>query len=359
MIGKLLMSWLIVAGYLLTGGVAADSLPMQDDPDGGTLSLYFENDLFAETDQNYTNGIRLSLVSPDLSSFDERFIDNPAIQTFFRSLNKRLKKLHPSPRDGSTSRRVVLSLGQTIYTPETIDVSELLEDERPYAGWLYLGVAYHARTRAGDSVDQLETVGVNLGIVGPAALGQQAQDFIHDLRGFDKFQGWDNQLENEPGLQLIYEKKHKLISRTDGDEFGYDLISHYGGSLGNIAVYGNAGAEIRGGWRIPDDFGTSALRPGGDNSAPDGRRRSGPGFHVFASVDTRLVAHDIFLDGNTFRSSHSVDKEYLVADLAVGASLVWDEFKLSFARIHRTKEFRNQDESHNYGSLSLTWNFSL
>ena len=324
----------------------------------GTLNLYFENDLFAETDQNYTNGLRVSLVSPDLENFQQEFIDNPQLQQLFEWLNPKLERFHPDiPGDVTdetvkSSRRIVVSLGQTIYTPETIDATELLEDERPYAGWLYLGVAYHARNR-----NRLRTVGVNLGIVGPAAFGQEAQDLIHDLRGFSRFQGWDNQLENEPGVQLLYEYKAKLISNTQG--FGYDLITHYGGSFGNIAIYANAGAEVRAGWNIPDDFGTSALRPGGDNSAPDGELRSGLGFHLFASSDVRLVAQDIFLDGNTFSNSHSVAKEHLVADVALGASLVYDTFKLSFARVIRSKEFKGQPDNHNYGSLSLSWNFTL
>ncbi|OMH32164.1 lipid A deacylase LpxR family protein [Motiliproteus sp. MSK22-1] len=324
----------------------------------GTLNLYFENDLFAETDQNYTNGIRVSLISPDLENFQQEFIDNRQIQQLFDVMNPLLEQFHPeipgeiTDETAKNSRRIVLSLGQTIYTPETSEASELLEDERPYAGWLFLGVAYHARNR-----NRLRTVGVNFGMVGPAALGQEAQDLIHELRGFSKFQGWDNQLKNEPGVQLLYEYKNKLIDNTEG--FGYDLISHYGGSLGNIATYANVGAEIRAGWNIPDDFGTSALRPGGDNSAPDGEPRSGLGFHLFASSDIRLVARDIFLDGNTFRDSHSVSKEPVVADVALGASLVYDSFKLSFAQVIRSKGFRGQKGNHNYGSLSLSWNFTL
>ena len=355
-------SWLVGGIWALaaigaqggTPSVADDALLGQ-----GSFNLYFENDLFAETDQDYTNGIRLSLISPDLDSFEQQFIDNAQVKSLFQWLNPKLSMFHPqvpggSDGPGKSSRRVVISIGQTIYTPETINATDLLEDERPYAGWLYLGVAYHARNR-----NQLRTVGVNLGVVGPAAWGQETQDLIHDLRGFDKFQGWDNQLENEPGIQLVYEHKDKLVNQTRGSALGYDLVSHYGGSLGNIATYANAGVEVRTGWRIPDDFGTSSLRPGGDNSAPDGESRPGLGFHLFASTDVRLVAQDIFLDGNTFSDSHSVEKEPLVADLALGVSFVYDSFKLSFARIIRSKEFKSQQESHNYGSLSISWNFAI
>lgn len=345
---------------------AAEQLPVMG---RGTLNVYFENDLFADSDQEYTNGMKISLISPDLERFDQDFIRDPVLRGWFNWLHPKLERFHPKPykqaqRDnlndslkyggpGLSSRRVVLSLGQNIYTPSDQEAEEVVEDQRPYAGWLYLGVAYHARYQ-----DQLKTVGINMGMVGPASLAEHTQNLIHDMRDIDTFNGWDNQLDNEPGVQLIYEKKDKLINQT-GPHFGYDLISHYGGSFGNVAIYANAGAEARMGWNIPDDFGTSALRPGGDNSSPDGVDRKGFGLHAFISVDGRLVGRDIFLDGNTFSNSHSVDKEYWVADAATGISLVHGRFKMSFAHVIRTREYRAQEERHEFGSLTLSWDYQL
>jgi len=34
-----------------------------------TFSVYFENDLFTHTDKHYTNGTKLSWISPDLTSY--------------------------------------------------------------------------------------------------------------------------------------------------------------------------------------------------------------------------------------------------------------------------------------------------
>ena len=34
-------------------------------------TIYFENDLFNGTDSNYTNGVKLSLISPDLAPHAE------------------------------------------------------------------------------------------------------------------------------------------------------------------------------------------------------------------------------------------------------------------------------------------------
>ncbi|PCH52797.1 MAG: hypothetical protein COC20_02215 [Cellvibrionales bacterium] len=44
------------------------------------------------------------------------------------------------------------------------------------------------------------------------------------------------------------------------------------------------------------------------------------GLHAFISADARLIAQDIFLDGNSFRDDHSVNKGKAVADLANGIS---------------------------------------
>ncbi|MGD9660217.1 MAG: lipid A deacylase LpxR family protein [Porticoccaceae bacterium] len=319
--------------------------------DAWTVNLYLENDLFGETDQNYTNGIRLSWVSPNLTSYD----NDPDVPKWINTINNRFDKLLGFKE--TPTRNLVISLGQSIYTPETIEARELLVDERPYAGYLYLGFAYHGRTE-----NRLDSVEVNLGIVGPSSLGEQAQDNIHNIRGLDKFQGWDNQLSDEPTLQLVYENKLRLFKHHLPTGLEQDFISHAGAALGSVAIYANAGGEYRFGWDLPEDFGTSAVRPGGDNSAPgkgDIRLRHVDkfiyGLHGFISVDGRMVGRDIFIDGNTWENSHRLDREYFVADIAVGFSFLVRNWKLSYAQVFRTKEFKGQPRHHEYGSLTLSY----
>lgn len=317
--------------------------------DSWTTNLYFENDLFGDTDQQYTNGTRLSWISPDLSSY----LDDPSLPEWLTRVNKRLKLLHSDQR--GLQRNLVISLGQVIYTPADKYATELIEDDRPYAGYLYLTFGYHMR-----STNQLDSVELSLGVVGPASGAKQVQDAVHDWRGIDKFQGWDNQLKNEPALNLVYERKQKYGLPDLMAHLEQDFIAHGGISLGNVATYLNAGGEYRIGWQLPDDFGTSSLRPGGDTSAPGGSdprvTRSGfSGLHLFFSLDSRLVARDIFLDGNTYRDSHSVDKRALVADLAVGVSTTFHRWKVSYAYVTRTREYDEQKRVHQYGSLSFSY----
>lgn len=324
--------------------------------DRWTMNLYFENDLFAETDLNYTNGVRASFISPDVDSF---FTKREDAYPWVNKLNHLLRSLHPEPalRGGAVvQRNLVLSFGQLIFTPEDRLNTEVDLDDRPYAGWLYGGIGYQARV--GDS---LHTAELNIGVVGPWALAHQTQDVVHKARDIGLFKGWDNQLENEFGFQLVFERKHRFVINNKPllTYLDVDFISHWGASIGNVASYLNAGGEFRLGYRLPSDFGVSTLRPGGDNSAPGLGNLVERDWHVygFVAADARLIANNIFLDGNTFRDSHSVDKEYLVADLAVGVAAIYERWKLSYSHVFRTKEFKTQRRRQSYGSVSLSYSF--
>ena len=315
-----------------------------------TLNFKLENDLFAGTDRNYTNGIKISWVSDNVQDY----VNDPCLPEWVRNFNRQLEFID---RGTYASRNMSISLGQALFTPKNPDLNPPDPKDRPYAGWLYLGLGYNAR---GD--DFMRTWEVNLGVVGPGAIGRQSQDLIHDARGIKRFKGWDYQLKNEFGAQLIYERKDKWTSEPGLFGLSVDAISHYGASLGNVATYANVGGEVRIGFYLPDDFGTSAIRPGGDNAAPFFKRdrrgnNSSSGLHLFASVDGRGVARNIFLDGNTIRDSAHVDKKALVADSALGVAWIWKSGKIAYAHYLRTKEFNGQEKPQSFGSITLSLNF--
>ena len=337
-----------MALLLVCSAASAD----RDQRERWTLNAYVENDLFSETDQYYTSGIRFSWVSPDVNDY----IESEELPNWVRSLNRRLTFFHQNHE--GLKRNVVVSFGQQIYTPQDEFRTDLIEDDRPYAGWLYLGLGYQTR-----ALDRLDTLELRFGMVGPSARGQEAQDFIHDLRGFTRFQGWDNQLRDEPGFIATWEHKRKLSWIQPGSRFGYDWIGHGGFALGNVQTHLNAGGEFRIGWGLPDDFGTSAIRPGGENSTPDSAWDTRVftdhrwGLHAFVSFDVELVVRNIFLDGNSFRSSHSVPKESVVAEAALGFSYSYGGGRVSYAHIFRSREFSFQARSHSYGSLAVSYTF--
>ena len=247
-----------------------------------------------------------------------------------------------------------------MFTPQDIVSSGLVVNERPYAGWLYGDIAFHSKNQR-----RLDTFEIQLGIIGDISLAEEAQDLVHSIRGIDKANGWDNQLENEVGLALIYDRKQRLIRRTDMvGLLGFDTIMHGGVALGNVLTHLNTGAEFRFGWNIPTDFGSALIRPAGNTNAPtdatDPRYQFGKNalsFYIFAAVNGRWVLRDIFLDGNTFEDSHSIDKKSLVGEFVIGSSVVIKNFKISYAQIFRSKEFKGQANGQSFGSISLSYTY--
>jgi lipid A 3-O-deacylase len=341
----------LVLGILLLVSVrTAGATPEKEVEKSWTFSFYFENDMFADTDQNYTNGTKLTWISPDLS----RYRDSGKLPEWSLPYIRRL----PFINEKDLIRNVAFSIGQNMFTPQDIAEKGLIEDDRPYGGWTYGGVAFQSKNDR-----RLDTIEIQLGMVGPASFTDRTQDLVHKLRDIQRPEGWDNQIKDEPGLAMIYERKWRIPERSIRGALGYDVITHLGGVLGNVYTYANIGAECRVGWNIPIDFGTSLIRPGGDTNAPvsarDPRiiRARGFSVHVFGAVNGRAVLRDIFLDGNTFSNSHSVEKEPFVAEAAAGVSLIVHRFKISYAQVFQTKTFRIQKDSHSFGSITLSFSY--
>lgn len=312
----------------------------------GSLSAYFENDkFFAGTDEHYTNGFKLSALSTDLRSFTD-----PSVPAPLRGLSRLLGDFVPPDKP----HKLGLSFGQNIYTPADTQTLAYQPNDRPYAAWLYFGTAfhvYHPPAELGGTA-RLDVFEITAGIVGPSALGRQVQNEYHRFVDVETAKGWRHQIRDEPGLNLVYERKYRFATADARTDWGADFIPHAGLSLGNVHTYANTGFEVRAGFRLPSDFGSNLIRPSGDSNA---LRR--PPFNVFAfaAVDGRAVARDITLDGNSFRDSNSIDKKPFVADLYAGLSCGTTHWQFTYAQAYRTIEFQGQDQSSVFGSLSLSF----
>lgn len=336
------LGWLAVAGGLVLAAIGG-SLPVaeaaEETPrnlDKGTWSFIWENDVFAGTDRNYTNGLRLSYVSPPVDGAHD----------WHRGLAGFV--LGAGPGD---EVRYGMAVGQSIYTPENIDAAEPLPDEHPYAGFLYGEYALFAHRP-----DRLRMASLQVGIVGPSAGAETVQNDVHDIIGSAEARGWDNQLHDEAVFALVFEQRDRawLSRRVLGPEL--DLIPHWGASLGTLRTQAKVGLTARFGEDLRNDFGPPRVRPavGGSGffEAVDGFR-----WYLFAGVEARAVARNIFLDGNTFRDSASVTRTPFVADFQGGLVLTYGATQLSYTFVTRTREFASQQDAQLFGSVSLAVKF--
>ncbi|MGE0797329.1 MAG: lipid A deacylase LpxR family protein [Lautropia sp.] len=289
-----------------------------DAPPAGVLRARIDNDLFGNQDQGYTSGFLFDWTQAP-------------------------------PADGGSSRSLYLS--QALFTPAAWWRRDVVADDRPYAAVLLVGLGRSYRDG-----DHLVRNDVQFGWVGPLVGGKSTQRFVHKFVRSNDFVGWDNQLRNEPVFGLVHTRYRRLYDteRASGGA-GAELIGNWGGRVGNLFTWANAGMELRFGSRLPDDFGTSPMRPGVPESRPQARPSGrGPHFIGFLTAGARLVLRDLTLDGNSFVSSHRVDKRHAVADLGYGFAIAWRDVQVTVGRFHRSREFEGQRDRPVYGSVTIS-----
>jgi lipid A 3-O-deacylase len=314
--------------------------PARADDDRWVWSIQAENDLFGSgLDQHYTHGTRISVQAPARS-------DDPVTQQVL-ALADRIPGFLVT---GST--RVSYALGQSMFTPPDISTSGPQPDERPYAGWLYAAATVETIRPA--TIDTLE---INLGIVGPDSLADETQIFWHDLIGTQKPMGWDNQLDNEPGVVLAYARRWRDQSPGTAMGWASDMTPHAGINLGNVFTHAAAGATLRIGRNLAIDNGPPrGIRP----SLPGSDffdASTGTGAYVFLGFEARVVARNIFLDGNSIGDSHSVDKKPLVGDLQGGFVINTGRVRIGFSQTWRSREFDGQKDADLFGAVTVSLRF--
>lgn len=320
---------LLAAGFLAVPTLAGA------EEERGTLSVNIENDKVANTDRHYTNGLRLSYLAGANEAPDRLLELARDIPIFIRG----------------GDIRVGYSAGQSIFTPEQTGTRELVEDDRPYAGWLYGGLAL-----LNDSGKAVQALALDVGLIGPYAFGEDTQNTWHEVIQVDRANGWDNQLKTEPGVALSYEHKLRHVVEFTSNGLGVDVMPHVGATLGNVFTYGAAGGTVRIGENLPNDYGPPRIRP----SLPGSSfftNSDGFGWYLFAGIEGRAVVHNIFLDGNHFTDSQSVDRELFVGDIQAGAAITVDRFRLAYSHVFRSKEFAEQGQSDRFGAVSLSVKF--
>ncbi len=294
----------------------------------GSLGVVIENDVFSGTDLNYTSGLRAGYVTDE--GRGER-------------LARALLRAGPEART-----RLGFAIGQSIYTPEDVGATAPLPDQHPYAGWLYSEISVLA-----DRGDALDALTLNLGVVGPHAFGEEAQNSLHRwLRGSEA-QGWANQLRDEPGLILSYDRIWRPIAMSPGDGVSFDVTPHAGVSVGNVLTQAKVGLSFRFGEGLENDYGPPRIRPS-VSSGGYFDRKPGLTWYFFAGGEVRGVARNIVLDGNTFRDSLSVDKRPFAADAQGGFVVQVDRVQAAYTYVWRRREFETQDNPQKFGAISVS-----
>ena len=327
---------LALTGLLAATPLAAQTVRVAPPPDPeGTFTATAENDLFGGgTDRYYSNGVLFSYRSPSAD------LPGP-IAWIDRQLDAGF---------GLGRTRWGLSFGQNLYTPQDKYINPPNPRDRPYAAHLYTTLTLDRTTTATQTIAELQ-----LGVIGPSALGEEVQNNYHRLINVRRLDGWDSQLKDELTVNVLLERRWRVAT---GSVLGLDteVIPSAVATAGNAAIYAGVGGTARIGQGLDADWGPPRIRPAVAGSAFF--QPSTPfGWYAFAGLDGRYVARDIFLDGNTFRSSRSVSKRPFVGEARIGAAVFWRSTRIAYTQVVRSEEFYGQKGTQTFGSLSASFRF--
>lgn len=281
--------------------------------------LNYDNDYFAASDKNYTQGYNLELVLP-----------------FFK--NNPINHLFLKPRN--TENTYGLSLEHIGYTPDDYVSEEIQFGDRPFAAAIMLKSFMVAK----DTVNLSRLVSAfSLGMIGPAAFGGEMQRSIHEATGNKIPYGWQNQIKNDVVInyQLSYEKQLFRFK----DYFSLQGQSEI--NLGTLFTNASVGANA-----------TLGIINHGFSSIHNKRK-----FQVFAFAQpiVKLVGYDATLQGGILNQDSvytisSNDIERLTGQFNFGLVLKTKTLYFEYTRTSISKEFDGGGVA-NWGGIKVGFTF--
>ena len=242
-----------------------------------------------------------------------------------------------------------------MFTPDDITINTLQPNERPYAGYLYFSANLISHIRHVQNTDYGNQFEITLGLVGPSTLAKEIQTVAHSVSHSPTPLGWKNQLNDEITLDLSYSLSSRTVNTISDDlSFGYN--QQITARIGHAYTYASLGAMYRLGDNLKQDFSPPNIHPGfpGLTYFKSSNKLN---WYIFLGFEARWVHRNIFLDGNTFSESHSVEITPLVGDIQYGVVFIYDEIRISISSMSRTKEYTTQKDFTNYGAINFAFHY--
>lgn len=308
----------------------------------GIASLTLDNDYFIHRDDGYTNGLYFTLYDrggiPAMS-------DGSAAPEHDFWVSPLMWSMPSDTRYGAVN---AIKLGQSMYTPSDLTLETPDPNDIPYSAMISLTSSYLVLNQ-----DHADVASTSIGIVGPAALGKQTQKLVHQVLGSDDPQGWDSQIHNE----LVFKVGRGRIWRNWSSELdNMDVLTSVKGSIGTLRSAASSSVIFRYGRDLKRSFGSFLLL---DSRTTNPIAVSGE-WYVYAGLQAEYVFNEIFMDGNTFRDSASVNYDHSFVGLNFGAAYSWGRNSLTFAVNHSSllqpSNSQYTDETR-YGTLTYSWQF--
>ncbi|MDR9467586.1 lipid A deacylase LpxR family protein [Marinospirillum sp.] len=306
------------------------------------LALAWDNDIFFNTDGNYTNGLRISWLSDEQTA-------NSCSRC---QLVEAAQSFNFLPGWGGKESRYSMSwsLQQLMVTPSNISLSKPQYQDTPYAGVLRLELGLFARHQ-----QQVTGYGVTLGATGQASLAEQSQKLVHNLTDSTHPQGWGHQLPDKPvvGFSGIHARLINRWSKNNLEgEFGWGAA----GELDSWMVQVQGGVFVKIGHNLSANLLPAYSVLGSAASLPGLYTSHLAGWSLHAGIKAQHLLWS-YLQEEGRKAGYIQGKQNTLAAGFVGASLHSRGLLLAISLEKSTPIGELGGKTINFGSLGLTWSY--
>jgi len=245
-------------------------------------------------------------------------------------------------------------LGHKIYSPFSSHAPDPKTHDRPFAGYAYASGAMGFFYKN----ESILKARVQLGILGPSALGEEVQAAFHRdvLKAYYAVEGWDYQVKNEIGLNfdVSYQRLFCHLGNRLLDISGTSSVQ-----LGNTFSGANAGLLFRIG-KLNRLYESSSANSRIKNKQGDNRRTPFEAY-VFTLPQLNLALYDATIQGGLFRADKgpiTFGIKNWVYSQQIGLNLAWWRFSAKAIVTLKTKEVESDAKAYNYASGILAYHFN-
>ncbi|MBO0589874.1 lipid A deacylase LpxR family protein [Cellulophaga sp. E16_2] len=275
----------------------------------------YDNDFFASSDKNYTQGYSFELVAPF-------FENNPVNYLFYK------------PKEDTI--RYGLAVEHIGYTPQQFQLPDIQFRDRPFAAAIMLKSFMIASNLVKKS---RFTSSFSLGLIGPGAFGKEMQVGIHKATGNKIPLGWQNQIKNDIVINYEVGYEKQLVRYRDL----FSLQATMAAKVGTLFTSGAIGVNTT--------FGVI--------HTPFAPTKEKKGFRVYgyAQPVLNVIGYDATLQGGLFnrKSPYTISSgniERFTGQLNYGIVLKTKTLYFEYTRSVITKEFEEAD-AYKWGGIKI------
>jgi len=311
------------------------------------FSLLFYNDTFARTDQHFTNGLSLSWLDDTFENENDSELTSYSVLMF-----NLVDTVSFGAMDESRKHTAGIGLSQIIITPDDLTKSTPQYDDVPYAGYLALSFYLFEWDNTSFTEYRMEA-----GVVGEESGAGWTQRMMHKVVGDTKPEGWDTQLGTEWIFNALYRQGYKSWTHHDSNGLSMDWFNQFGVQVGNFTTDAFAGTVFRIGQNYIENFNISYpyLKEEASSLRSYGKHH-GFGWSLSAGVNGELLVYS-YLFEESKKEGYALDDNTLNVSPYAGASLHYDDYKITFFYQAQSFSLNGEKEIDTFGGFKIDLQF--